>query len=156
MKLVKTLLTGAAVSVALASSAFAAGVELNASSTGLALQGYDPVAYFTEGEATPGDWRITAIHNDAIYRFSSEAHKAAFEADPEAFLPEYGGYCAFGAAMGFKFDGDPEQWRIVDGELYLNISADIQERWLEDVPGFITQADEKWPGIANLEPSALQ
>lgn len=156
MKHVKSLLAGAAVSVALASSALAAGVELNASSTGLALQGYDPVAYFTEGEATPGDWRITASYQDATYRFSSEEHKAAFEADPEAFLPEYGGYCAFGAAMGFKFDGDPEQWRIVDGELYLNISADIQERWLQDVPGFIEQADSNWPTIVDVEPAALQ
>ncbi len=156
MKHVKSLLAGAAVSVALASSALAAGVELNASSTGLALQGYDPVAYFTEGEATPGDWRITASYQDATYRFSSEEHKAAFEADPEAFLPEYGGYCAFGAAMGFKFDGDPEQWRIVDGELYLNISADIQERWLQDVPGYIEQADSNWPTIVDVEPAALQ
>jgi YHS domain-containing protein len=156
MKHIKSLLAGAAVSVALASSALAAGVELNASSTGLALQGYDPVAYFTEGEATPGDWRITASYQDATYRFSSEEHKAAFEADPEAFLPEYGGYCAFGAAMGFKFDGDPEQWRIVDGELYLNISADIQERWLQDVPGYIEQADSNWPTIVDVEPAALQ
>lgn len=156
MKHVKSLLAGAAVSVALASSALAAGVELNASSTGLALQGYDPVAYFTEGEATPGDWRITASYQDATYRFSNEEHKAAFEADPEAFLPEYGGYCAFGAAMGFKFDGDPEQWRIVDGELYLNISADIQERWLQDVPGYIEQADSNWPTIVDVEPAALQ
>ncbi len=156
MKHVKSLLAGAAVSVALVSSALAAGVELNASSTGLALQGYDPVAYFTEGEATPGDWRITASYQDATYRFSSEEHKAAFEADPEAFLPEYGGYCAFGAAMGFKFDGDPEQWRIVDGELYLNISADIQERWLQDVPGYIEQADSNWPTIVDVEPAALQ
>ncbi|WP_375571993.1 YHS domain-containing (seleno)protein [Ahrensia marina] len=156
MKHVKSLLAGAAVSVALASSALAAGVELNASSTGLALQGYDPVAYFTEGEATPGDWRITASYQDATYRFSSEEHKAAFEADPESFLPEYGGYCAFGAAMGFKFDGDPEQWRIVDGELYLNISADIQERWLQDVPGYIEQADSNWPTIVDVEPAALQ
>lgn len=156
MKHFKSLLTGAAVSVALASSALAAGVELNASSTGLALQGYDPVAYFTEGEATPGDWTITTSYQDATYRFSSEEHKAAFEADPEAFLPEYGGYCAFGAAMGYKFDGDPEQWRIVDGELYLNISADIQERWLQDVPGYIEQADSNWPTIIDVEPAALQ
>jgi opacity protein-like surface antigen len=156
MKHLKSLLTGAAVSVVLASSALAAGVELNASSTGLALQGYDPVAYFTEGEATPGDWRITANYQDATYRFSSEEHKAAFEADPDAYLPEYGGYCAFGAAMGFKFDGDPEQWRIVDGELYLNISADIQERWLQNVPGYIEQADANWPTIVDVEPAALQ
>ena len=153
---IKTILTGVALSIALASNALAAGVELNASSTGLALQGYDPVAYFTEGQATPGNWQITASYNDATYRFASEDHKAAFEADPEAYLPQYGGYCAFGAAMGFKFDGDPNQWKIVDGELYLNISKDIQERWLTDVPGYIVRADENWTDIADKDPASLQ
>ena len=153
---IKTILTGVALSIALASNALAAGVELNASSTGLALQGYDPVAYFTEGQATPGNWQITASYNDATYRFASEDHKSAFEADPEAYLPQYGGYCAFGAAMGFKFDGDPNQWKIVDGELYLNISKDIQERWLTDVPGYIVRADENWTDIADKDPASLQ
>jgi len=156
MKPIKSMLTGVALSLTLATQALAAGVELNASSTGLALQGYDPVAYFTEGEATPGNWKITTSYNDATYRFASEAHKAAFEADPEAYLPQYGGYCAFGAAMGFKFDGDPHQWKIVDGELYLNISKDIQERWLTDVPGFIEQADVNWVDIADKDPASLQ
>lgn len=156
MKPIKSMLTGVALSLTLATQALAAGVELNASSTGLALQGYDPVAYFTEGEATPGNWKITTSYNDATYRFASEAHKAAFEADPEAYLPQYGGYCAFGAAMGFKFDGDPHQWKIVDGELYLNISQDIQERWLTDVPGFIDQADVNWADIADKDPASLQ
>lgn len=153
---IKSLLTGVALSVALASQALAAGVELNASSTGLALQGYDPVAYFTEGEATPGNWQITTSYNDATYRFASDEHKAAFEADPESYLPEYGGYCAFGAAMGYKFDGDPNQWKIVDGELFLNVSKDIQERWLTDVPGFIERADVNWTDIADKDPASLQ
>lgn len=78
----KSLITGAALSVAVATSAFAAGVELNASSTGLAMQGYDPVAYFTDGAPTKGDYRITSNHKDANYWFSNEEHKAAFDADP--------------------------------------------------------------------------
>lgn len=156
MKPLKSILTGVALSVALSAHALAAGVELNASSTGLALQGYDPVAYFTEGEPTPGNWKITSSYNDATYRFASEEHKAAFEANPEAYLPQYGGYCAFGAAMGFKFDGDPHQWKIVDGELFLNISKDIQERWLTDVPGFIKTADANWTDIAHKDPASLQ
>ncbi|MBO9397885.1 hypothetical protein J7399_06460 [Shimia sp. R9_1] len=156
MQIFKTLVTGAALSVALATSSIAAGVELNASSTGLALQGYDPVAYFTQGEPTKGDYRISSIYNDATYRFANEEHKAAFEADPEAYLPQYGGYCAFGAAMGFKFDGDPEYWKIVDGELFLNLSQDIQVRWEEDVPGFIERADTNWTDIADKAPEALQ
>ncbi len=153
---IKTLLTAASLTLAVATSALAAGPELNASSTGLALQGYDPVAYFTLGAPTKGDWTITTIYNDATYRFANEEHKAAFEADPEAYLPEYGGYCAFGAAMGFKFDGDPNYWRIVDGELFLNISQDIQERWVTDIPGFIEMADTNWVEIEDKDPAELQ
>lgn len=156
MKPVRTFLSGALLSLTLATSALAAGVELNASSTGLALQGYDPVAYFTDGAPTKGNWQITATHNDATYRFASEEHKAAFLADPEAYLPQYGGYCAFGAAMGFKFDGDPNYWKVVDGELFLNISQDIQQRWVTDIPGFIQKADVNWSEIADKDPASLQ
>lgn len=156
MNTIKSLIGGVALSVAVASTTLAAGVELNASSTGLALQGYDPVAYFTVGEATKGDYRITALHNEALYRFASEENKAAFEENPEAYLPAYGGYCAFGTAMGFKFDGDPNYWKIVDNKLYLNLSADIQERWEGDIPGFNERADANWKDIAHKTPAELQ
>ena len=156
MSFLKSAGLAAAVTFAVVTSALAAGPELNASSTGLALQGYDPVAYFTEGQAKKGSYKITAAHNDATYWFSSEEHKAAFEANPDAYVPEYGGYCAFGAAMGFKFDGDPHHWKIVDGELYLNLSKDIQERWSTDIPGFIQQADNNWETIEDATPASLQ
>lgn len=156
MNAFKSIATAAALTLSFATSALAAGVELNASSTGLALQGYDPVAYFTDGAPTKGDWTITSTYNDATYRFASEEHKAAFEANPEAYLPQYGGYCAFGAAMGFKFDGDPNHWKIVDGELFLNISQSIQDRWVKDIPGFVEQADANWVDIADKAPADLQ
>ena len=156
MKMIKSAGLAAAVTFVVATAALSAGPEINASSTGLALQGYDPVAYFTEGEATKGSYKITASYDDATYWFSSEEHKAAFEANPDAYVPEYGGYCAFGAAMGFKFDGDPNHWKIVDGELYLNLSKDIQERWSEDIPGFIQQADNNWVTIEDATPASLQ
>ena len=155
MNKIKSVLGGVALSVAIASSALAAGVEINASSTGLAMQGYDPVAYFTEGEATKGSYKITTLHDDAMYRFASEENKAAFEANPAAYLPAYGGYCAFGAAMGFKFDGDPNHWKIVDNKLYLNLSQDIQERWEGDIPGFIQKADANWTDIEQADPAVL-
>lgn len=151
-----SLLGGLALSVAVATSAFAAGVDINASSTGLALQGYDPVSYFIDGEATKGDYTITTIYDEALYRFASEEHKALFEENPEAYVPAYGGYCAFGTAMGFKFDGDPNNWRIVDDVLYLNLSDDIQERWEGDIPGFIEKADANWTDIADKDPAELQ
>ncbi len=156
MNAFKSLLSGVALSVAMATSALAAGVELNASSTGLAMQGYDPVAYFTDGAPAKGSYKITTVFNDATYRFASEEHKAQFEANPEAYLPAYGGYCAFGTAMGFKFDGDPTYWKIVDNTLYLNLSKDIQERWEGNIPGFVQDANGHWEDIADVEPAALQ
>ena len=156
MNTFKTLLGGVALSVAMATSALAAGVEINASSTGLALQGYDPVAYFTDGAPTKGSYKITTVFDDATYRFASEEHKAQFEANPEAYLPAYGGYCAFGTAMGFKFDGDPTYWKIVDNTLYLNLSKDIQTRWEGNIPGFVEDANGHWENIADVEPAALQ
>lgn len=156
MKKMGSLLGGLALSVAVATSAFAAGVEINASSTGLAMQGFDPVAYFTDGEATKGSYKITAVYDDATYRFASEEHKALFEANPEEYLPAYGGYCAFGTSMGFKFDGDPNHWKIVDDVLYLNLSKDIHDRWEGDIPGFIEKADGNWTEIADRDPAELQ
>src|SRR5271168_3572377 len=106
------LLTAAAVTT----PAIAAGPELNATITGLALRGYDPVAYFTDGKPVPGDFTITARHEGATYRFASEDHKALFEKDPAKYLPQYGGFCAFGTAQGYKVDGDPNVWAIVEGK----------------------------------------
>lgn len=156
MTKVKSILGGIALSVAVATSSLAAGVEYNATSTGLALQGYDPVAYFTNGEPTKGNWKITSSFDEATYRFETEENKIAFEKNPEAYIPAYGGYCAFGAAMGFKFDGDPTYWKIVDDVLYLNLSKDIQERWEGDVPGFIERADVNWDDIEGKSPEELQ
>ena len=151
----KSFLGGIALSVALATSALAAGVDINASSTGLAMQGYDPVAYFNAGEPTKGSYKVTSSFDDATYWFATEENKALFEANPEAYIPAYGGYCAFGAAMGFKFDGDPNQRKIVDDVLYLNLSKDIQERWAQDIPGFIEKADVNWDNIEDKSPAEL-
>jgi YHS domain-containing protein len=156
MNPIKTLVGGLAVTVALTSTALAAGVDVNATSTGLALRGYDPVAYFTLGEPTAGSLEHTSTYEGATYRFVSAEHKAQFDASPEAFAPQYGGYCAFGTAMGFKFDGDPEVWKIVDGELFLNLSTAVQARWEEDVPGFINTADVQWETIEDKSPEELQ
>ncbi|MCG7493429.1 YHS domain-containing (seleno)protein [Thalassobius sp. Cn5-15] len=156
MNPIKSLIGGLAVAVALTSTAFAAGTEVNATSTGLALRGYDPVAYFTLGEPTAGSLDFTSTYEGATYRFVSADHKAQFDASPEAFAPQYGGYCAFGTAMGFKFDGDPEVWKIVDGELFLNLSSAVQVRWEEDLTGLINTADVKWGEIADKTPEELQ
>jgi YHS domain-containing protein len=141
--------------VAPAAPALAAGTEVNATITGLALRGYDPVAYFTDGKPVIGDYTITAQHDGATYRFASEDHKALFLKDPAKYLPEYGGFCAFGTAKGVKVDGDPTVWKIVDNKLYLNLAPAVATRWDQDIPGNIKTANEKWQVVKDKAPSEL-
>jgi YHS domain-containing protein len=123
---------------------------------GYAVHGYDVVAYFTEGKPVPGNNRYTAKHDGATYRFASAAHRDAFAANPAKYAPQYGGYCAFGTAMGRKFDGDPQAWAIVDDKLYLNLNSDVQSRWKQNIPGFIKGAENNWPLIRSLADASLE
>lgn len=123
---------------------------------GLAVHGYDVVAYQTLGQPTLGLAKFAASHGAAIYRFASEANLAAFKADPEKYVPAYGGYCAYGVSVGAKFDGDPTYWKVVDGKLYLNLDGDIQKLWLKDVPGAIAKATTNWTRIADLAPADIR
>lgn len=138
-----------------ASMALAGGYQVNVDEHGLAIHGYDPVSYFTDGKPVTGDAALTAEHDGATYRFASAAHRDAFIADPGKYLPQYGGYCAYGTSISKKFDGDPQAWKVVDGKLYLNFNADVQRKWLEDVPGFIAKADTTWPEIKGKSPEVL-
>ena len=117
--------------------------------------GYDPVAYFTDGKPMRGSGYHVAVHEGVTYAFASAEHKKAFEKDPAKFLPAYGGYCAYGVAVGKKFVADPEVWRIVDGKLYLNLDKGIQGKWEKDVPGYIRKADGNWKEIRDKAPGAL-
>lgn len=137
-------------------TARAAGVDVNADGAGLALQGHDPVAYFTEGRPVAGREDLTASHEGATYRFSSAANRARFLADPAAHVPAYGGYCAFGTAMGYKVRIDPAAFSIVDDRLYLNYSKGVQSRWQEDPAGYIARADENWTTIRDKSPEELR
>ncbi|MGH0031372.1 MAG: YHS domain-containing (seleno)protein, partial [Myxococcota bacterium] len=86
-----------------------------------ALQGYDVVSYFQGEKPLPGNGNHVATHDGVTYLFVNEANRSAFQADPERFVPAYGGYCAYGVAVGKKFVGDPNVWEIVDDRLYLNL-----------------------------------
>ena len=86
-------------------------------------------------------------HLSATFRFSSAANLAKFKASPAAYAPQYGGYCAWAVANGYTAKGDPKQWRIVNGKLYLNYNAEIQSRWVKDIPGFIRKGDANWPAV---------
>ena len=153
--ILKGALAALVTSVALSTAALAAGFDVNVTTTDLALRGYDPVSYFTDGAPTPGEIDITAEHNGATYRFASAEHKAMFEADPAKYAPQYGGYCAFGLAQGYKFDGDPQVWKIVEDKLYLNLSPKVSTIWQENVPGNIENADAKWQMVKDADPSEL-
>ena len=116
---------------------------------GLAIQGHDPVAYFTDSRATRGRADITAQHEGTTYRFASAANHDAFRADPAKYLPQYGGYCAFGLARGYKAVIQPTAFTIVDGRLYLNYNASIQDQWRRQQAADIALADANWPKVIN-------
>ena len=121
----------------------------------LALRGYDPVAYFADGKATAGKASQSVAHQGATYRFASKKNRQRFEQDPERYLPQYGGYCAYGVSVGAKFDGDPTLWKVIDGKLYLNLNQDIQKAWNADPKGAIDKADGHWPRIRDAAPATL-
>ena len=140
----------AALALATAGPAFAAEPVNTLEKSGLfgkfkpsdtAIRGYDTVAYFTEGAPVEGSDEFTTEWQGATWRFASQEHLDLFEADPEKYAPQYGGYCAYGVAGGYLVKIEPELWTIVDDELYLNYDDDVQEKWVKDIPGFIATAD---------------
>ena len=157
----KTLLAAAALSFgALGASPALAVIDqstaaIDTDEAGVAMQGYDPVAYFTNGAPTKGDARFKLEHDGATYLFANARNLKKFKANPNAYLPQYGGFCAMGASLGRKFEGDPKVWKIVDGKLYLNFNPDVGKRWSQDVPGNITRANQNWPTIKNKTPHEL-
>jgi hypothetical protein len=114
---------------------------------GVAVGGYDPVAYFTENRPVKGDAAITAPHAGATWRFASAANRDLFIADPAKYAPQYGGYCAWAVAEGYTAKGDPNVWRIVDGKLYLNFNASVQKGWEKDISGNVRRGDANWPKV---------
>ena len=132
-----------------------ASIEVNIND-GAAVHGYDVVAYFTEGKAVAGNGAYTAEHDGATYRFASADNRDVFIANPAEYAPQYGGFCAFGTAMGRKFDGDPLAWAINDGKLYLNLNKGVQKRWKGDIAGFVRGADHNWPIIRGIADSTLE
>ncbi|RLV61040.1 YHS domain-containing protein [Parashewanella curva] len=113
-----------------------------------AVSGYDTVAYFTEGKPVKGSSKWQTEYKGADWYFSSKANLDKFKASPEAYAPQYGGYCAWAVAVHNDFaSGDPKQWAIVNGKLYLNYDADIKRKWDKDRAGHIATADKNWPKL---------
>ncbi|MEH6630404.1 MAG: YHS domain-containing (seleno)protein [Halopseudomonas aestusnigri] len=114
------------------------------SATGIAINGFDPVAYFTEGKPVEGMAEFSAQWKEATWHFSSKENRAVFLATPEKYAPQYGGYCAFAMSYDAFATTVPEAWSIEDGKLYLNFSKGVRGDWLEDKQGHIDRANDNW------------
>ena len=132
-----------------------AGVDTGTDVNGVILAGHDAVAYHTEGKAVEGSPKFTAVYNDAIYRFSSAGNRNLFKEAPEKYAPAYGGYCAYGTALGKKFQVDGKAFQVVDGVLYVNKNQQVYKIWRKDIPGNLSKADEQWPNIVNTAADEL-
>lgn len=111
---------------------------------GIAIQGYDPVAYFESAKAIEGKKEITTKYNEAIYLFSSETNKALFLKNPTQYVPQFGGYCAYGVSEDHTSPTDPQAFTIVDDKLYLNYNLKVKELWSKDREERIKKANENW------------
>lgn len=141
------VMAGGLTAAALVSARPALAIEPVFTRRGLAIRGYDPVAYFTDGKPVKGKAEFTSEHEGAVWRFASAANRDAFAADPLRYAPQYGGYCAWAVSEGYTASTDPDAWKIVDDKLYLNYSRSVQRRWERDIPGRIAKADTNWPQI---------
>ncbi|MBC3767190.1 YHS domain-containing (seleno)protein [Neptunicella marina] len=151
--LVKSL--GLASALVFSSLSFAADIGINANANDVAIHGYDPVSYFTMQKPTMGKSMYSATYKGAIYQFSSEENRDRFRANPAAYAPQFGGFCAMGVALNKKFDVDPTAWYIKGDKLYLNLNKAVQQKWMEDVPGNLKTAYRNWNGIEAVSADEL-
>lgn len=113
----------------------------------LAVGGYDAVAYFEAGAPVKGAKEFAFEYEGATWLFSSAENLEQFKEDPDAYAPQYGGYCAWAVAQGYTAPGNPKNWTVRGGKLYLNYDNGVQKKWLQDPDGFIAKADANWPAV---------
>ena len=150
MRLTKHLLLLGSITTAiscLAAPAKAAVGAVETDANGVAVKGYDVVAYFTQSKAVKGSPAFTHQWMGATWQFASAGDRDTFAAEPAKYAPQYGGYCAYGVSQNHAVSIDPEAWRIIDGKLYLNYSKGVQQKWLQDPPKRIEEANRNWPGL---------
>ena len=132
----------------LALSAFAQSKTiLNLDKTGVAIQGYDPVAFFTDNKPLKGKPEFPARHNGALYYFASKEHRELFKSDPAKYEPVFGGYCAFGVSKGKLVEIDVNAFQIVNGRLMLQYSKGVRDDFNKDTKGNLAKAEANWPGL---------
>jgi YHS domain-containing protein len=121
--------------------------QINLDAHGVALGGYDPVAYFESGKPKRGVATISASYGGARYQFASAEHRRIFLKNPKMYIPEFGGFCAVGTAFGEKVDVDPETGKVVGGKLYLNNNQRALDIFNKDKTGTISKAEGNWPTV---------
>lgn len=120
---------------------------LNLDKTGVAIQGYDPVAFFTDHKPVKGDPKYLLKQDGAIYFFASQAHKDLFKASPARYEPEFGGYCAYGVSRNKLVEIDVDAFQIVDGRLLLQYSKGVRDSFNKDTKGNLIKAESNWPKL---------
>ena len=145
----KPIWTILVLAVGLGTPALAEIAKVNMDSSGVTIEGYDPVAYFERSRPVKGLEKFRVIHAGATYLFSSNHHKTLFRKNPATYIPEYGGYCAFGMRYGQTSRIDPHAWNIVDGKLYLSLNHGTQAIWKTNMGENITIANELWGKLKN-------
>jgi hypothetical protein len=123
--------------------------SINKDGSGVAIKGYDPVAYFTQSKPVKGSSAFTFSWMQSTWWFADAANRDEFSRNPEKYAPQYGGYCAYGVSQNHTVTIDPEAWSIIDGKLYLNYSKSVKKTWSEAVPKYIEDANRNWPGLHN-------
>ena len=124
---------------------------LNLDKNGLAVQGYDPVAFFTDGKPVKGNPQFTSSLKGATYYFASAEHKAAFDKEPAKYEPQFGGYCAYGLSKNKLVPIEVDAFQIVNGRLLLQYDKGIRDKFNKDVPGNLKLADANWPGLVSAK-----
>ena len=147
MKYLRYLLTVTLLTLGCATTAQAGELVNVAGASGIAVSGYDTVAFFTDHKPVHGDPGIKTTYQDATYIFASKEHLALFEAAPAQYVPQYGGYCAFGVSVGALFPVDISTWQVRDGKLYLNLNPAVLTIFNKDFGANVAKAESNWPGL---------
>ncbi|MBU3005007.1 YHS domain-containing (seleno)protein [Paraglaciecola arctica] len=116
-----------------------------------AIEGYDTVAYFTQGKPVEGNKKFQVLWRDANWRFSSQKNLELFKQNPEMYAAQYGGYCAWAMADSKTAGIDPNAWHIEDGKLYLNYNQEIKKDWLLTIDADIVSANKYYSEITNVK-----
>lgn len=121
----------------------------------VAVNGYDLVSYFTASGPVRGSGLHTVEFAGDVYLFANEENQAKFQQNPAKYLPQYGGFCAYGVAIGKKFSVDPLVYEIINGKLYFNLNNEIKAKWSQEKGKYIQDADRNWKQIRDKNPSEL-